>query len=148
MIFGEKLRSARIANNLSQLELAEQLGVTEKAIYNYEQAGAFPRKAKLLKLAEILNVSVSYLVDEDEADRHNGIDQNLFIANVKSKYGYKGAKEASEVLSRASALFAGGDLEDSAKDIFFQSLMEVYLESKAEAREKFTPRQRKSRKAE
>ena len=52
MTFGEKLKNARLANNLSQIELAEKLGVSEKAIYNYEQTGAFPRKAKLLKLAE------------------------------------------------------------------------------------------------
>ena len=147
MTFGEKLRSARIANNLSQLELAEKLGVTEKAVYNYEQAGAFPRRSNLVKLAEILNVSVAYLVDEDETDTHSNIDQDLFIVNVKSKHGYRGAKEATELLNRASALFAGGELADDAKDMFFQSLMEVYLESKAEAREKFTPRQRKSRKA-
>lgn len=50
-----------------------------------------------------------------------------------------------EVLARATALFAGGDLDDEAKEVFFQSLMEVYLESKAEARAKFNPKQRKSK---
>ena len=77
------------------------------------------------------------------------IDHDIFIANAKNEYGYKGAKEATDILSRASALFAGGELEDSAKDLFFQSLMEVYLESKEEARAKFTPkRSRKKRSKE
>ena len=146
MTFGEKLRAARIAMNLSQIELAEKIGVTERSIYNYEQAATSPKQTVLKKLAEVLNVSITYLVDDDESNPHKNIDQEIFLATVRNKHGYKGAKEASELLARASALFAGGELDEGAKDIFFQSLMEVYLESKAEAREKYTPRQRKSRK--
>ena len=147
MTIGEKLRAARIALNLSQIELAEKVGITERSIYNYEQTETYPKPTTLKKLAEALNVTVAYLMDEEETDRHKNLDQELFIANARNEYGAKGAREASELLSRASALFAGGELEDGAKDIFFQSLMEVYLESKAEARERFTPRKRKSRKA-
>ena len=147
MTFGEKLRSARIALNLSQIELGEMVGVSERSIYSYEQTGAFPRKHILKKLAEALRVTIYYFLDDAEADPNRSFDQELFMANAKNEYGYKGAREASELLTRATALFAGGELEDSAKDIFMQSLMEVYLESKAEAREKFAPRRRKSRKA-
>jgi len=147
MTFGEKLLNARITLNLSQTELAEKVGVSERSIYSYEQTGTLPRGAVLKKLADALNVSVSYLMDEEETDKLKNISDELFIANARNEYGYKGAREAQEVLARASALFAGGELEDSAKEIFFQSLMEVYLESKAEAREKFTPHRRKSRKA-
>ncbi|MDR2568706.1 MAG: helix-turn-helix domain-containing protein [Oscillospiraceae bacterium] len=145
MTFGDKLKNARITLNLSQTELADRAGISERSIYAYEQTGAFPRRAVLQRLAEALNVTVAYLLDDEETDKHKNIDEELFLANVKNEYGYKGAREASEVLSRASALFAGGELEDNAKEIFFQSLMEVYLESKAEAREKFAPRQRVSR---
>ena len=147
MTIGEKLRAARIALNLSQIELAEKVGITERSIYNYEQTETYPKPTTLKKLAEVLNVTVAYLMDEEETDRHKNLDQALFIANARNQFGVKGAREATELLSRATALFAGGELEDSAKDIFFQSLMEVYLESKAEAREKFSPRRRKSRKA-
>jgi len=147
MTFGEKLINARVSLNLSQTELAEKIGVSERSIYSYEQTGTLPRTAVLKRIAEALNVSVTYLIDDDETDRLKSISDELFIANARNEYGYKGAREAQDVLSRASALFAGGELDDDAKEIFFQSLMEVYLESKAEAREKFTPRRRKSRKA-
>ena len=146
MTIGEKLRSARLAMNLSQIELAEKAGITERSIYNYEQTETYPKPTILKKLAEALNVTVTYLMDEEETDRNKNIDQELFISNAKNKHGYKGAREATDLLNRATALFAGGELEDGAKDIFFQSLMEVYLESKAEAREKFAPKKRKSRK--
>ena len=147
MKFGEKLLSARLALNLSQTELAEKIGVTERSIYSYEQKGANPRRPVIMKLAEALNVSVTYLMDDEETDVHKNIDQELFLANVKNEYGYKGVREASDILSRASALMAGGELDENAKDIFFQSLMEVYLESKSEAREKFS-KKRVSRKGQ
>ena len=144
MTFGEKLINARTALNLSQIELAARAGISERSIYSYEQTGALPRTPVLKRLAAALNVTVTYLMDDEETDTARNIDQELFIANAKNEFGSKGAREATELLARTSALFAGGELEDDAKDIFFQSLMEVYLESKAEAREKFTPR--KSRK--
>ena len=144
MTFGEKLIHARLALNLSQLELGEKVGVSERSIYAYEQTGTFPRKSVLQKLAEALRVSVTYLTDANETDKLKNIDEDYFFDEVKSKYGIRGAREAQEVISRAAALFAGGDLDDDAKEIFYQSLMEVYLESKAEAREKFAPRRRAS----
>lgn len=128
--------------NLSQSELAEKTGISERSIYTYEQTGILPRSGNLRKLADALNVSVSYLLDEEETDKSKNIDQDIFIANSKNKFGYKGAREATDILTRASALFAGGELNDEAKELFFQSLMEVYLDSKQEARKKFSPKQR------
>ena len=149
MDFGEKLKAARLSLNLSQSELAEKTGISERSLYTYEQTGTMPRSGNIRKLAEVLNVSVGYLMDEDETDTKKDIDHDIFIANAKNEYGSKGAKEATDILTRASALFAGGELDDSAKDLFFQSLMEVYLESKEEARAKFTPkRARKKRNKE
>lgn len=149
MTFGEKLKKARLALNLSQSELAEKTGISERSLYTYEQTGALPRSGNIQKIAEALNVSIGYLLDEEETNTRKDIDKDLFLANAKNKYGYKGAREAADVLNRAGALFAGGELDDAAKDIFFQSLMEVYLESKEEARAKFAPkRARKKRNKE
>ncbi len=142
MTFGEKLKTVRLSLNLSQSELAEKTGISERSLYTYEQTGIMPRSNNLRKLAEALNVSVSYLLDEEETDTQKNIDHEIFIANAKNEFGYKGAREATELLSRVSALFAGGELEDDAKDLFFQSLMEVYLDSKQEAKKKFAPKKR------
>lgn len=142
MTFGEKLKTVRLSLNLSQSELSEKTGISERSLYTYEQTGILPRSNNLRKLAEALNISVSYLLDEEETDPNKDIDHDIFIANSKNQYGYKGAREATELLSRASALFAGGELDDEAKELFFQSLMEVYLDSKQEARNKFSPKKR------
>lgn len=146
MKFGEKLKAARLAINLSQKELSDLTGISERSLYTYEQTGILPRSGNIRKLADALNVSVSYLLDEEETNTQKNIDQDIFLTNVKGRYGYNGAKEAREVLSKASALFAGGQLDDDAKDIFFHALMEVYLESKEEARTKFSSKKRVTRK--
>ncbi len=90
-------------------------------------------------------MTVAYLMDDDETDKMKNIGEEMFIANAREEYGYKGAREAQAALESVSALFAGGELSEESKDIFFQSLMEVYLESKAEAREKFSAKSRESR---
>ena len=146
MTFGEKLKQARLSKDLSQTDLAHITGISERSLYTYEQAGIIPRASNIKKLSEALEVSVSYLMDENETDAHKDAGVEIFLANVKNEYGAKGAREASEVLERASALFAGGELDDAAKEAFFRSLMEIYLESKNDAREKFSPRRRASKK--
>ncbi|MGB4660122.1 MAG: helix-turn-helix domain-containing protein [Mobilitalea sp.] len=138
MTFGEKVKEARILKNLSQTELAAITGISERSLYTYEQLNTIPRKSNLKKLAEALNVSISYLIDDEETDAQKNIEKEEFINQVKDKCGYKGAKEAKDVLDRAGALFAGGDLDDDAKEIFMQSLMQVYISSKKEASEKFS----------
>ncbi len=140
MTFGEKIKEARLAMNLSQTELAQITGISERSLYTYEQLGTLPRKNNIRKLAEALHISVSYLLDEDETDTQNQIDNDLFIMEAREKFGSKGAKEAEDVLGRVNSLFAGGDLDEEAKDVFFQAVMAVYMDSKKNARDKFIPK--------
>jgi len=139
--------NARKTLNLSQTELAEKVGVSERSLYSYEQTGVTPRRGVLIKLAQALGVTVAYLMDDGETDRYANIDAELFLANAKNQFGAKGAREAQEIRDKAQALFAGGALEEEAMDIFMKSLQEVYLESKAEARAKFGARKRTKRAA-
>lgn len=109
-------------------------GISERSLYTYEQLGTLPRKSNIRKLAEALHISVSYLLDESETDSQSHIDQDMFILEAKENFGSKGAKEAQEVLGRVNSLFAGGELDEDAKDVFFQAIMSVYMDSKKTAR--------------
>ena len=106
MTFGEKIKEARLAMNLSQTELAQMTGISERSLYTYEQLGTLPRKSNIRKLAEALHISVSYLLDESETDSQSHIDQDMFILEAKENFGSKGAKEAQEVLGRVNSLFS------------------------------------------
>ena len=144
MTFGERLKRTRLALNMSQTELAARSGISERSLYTYEQNGVIPRTGNIVRLAQALNVSTNYLLGDDTATAGE-MNEELFLANVRNRFGLKGAKEASDVLNRAAALFAGGELDEEAKEIFFQSLMEAYWESKEAARAKFSPKSRVAR---
>ena len=55
--YGQNLRVIRKARGLTQKELAERIGVTTRAIQNYE-AGRVPKKDILVNIAKALNVDV------------------------------------------------------------------------------------------
>ncbi len=148
MTFGEKIKEARLAKNLSQTELAKMTGISERSLYTYEQLGIIPRTNNVKKLAAALDVTAAYLMDDSEADTQSHIDEELFIASARAKHGYKGAKEAQDILMRTKALFAGGDLDEDSKEIFFRALMETYLDSKADASAKFTPKKYRKHRTE
>ena len=93
MTFGEKVKEARLAQNLSQTELSKMTGISERSLYTYEQLGTIPRMSNVKKLAEALKVSSSYLMDEAETNPQSHIDEELFVASAKAKHGYKGKRE-------------------------------------------------------
>ena len=66
MSIGEKIVEARKANNLTQEQLAELMGVTRQSISRWEQNVAYPEVEKILRLSDILNVSCDYLLNENE----------------------------------------------------------------------------------
>ncbi len=114
----KKIKEARLAMNLSQTELAQMTGISERSLYTYEQLGTLPRKSNIRKLAEALHISVSYLLDESETDSQSHIDQDMFYFRGKGKLRFKRSKEAQEVLGRVNSLFAGGELDEGTQKMY------------------------------
>ena len=67
-MFGERLKIARIKNNIKQAELGEILGVAGNTISNWEKGVSRPDLDTLVKISSILKVSPnSFLgVDDDK----------------------------------------------------------------------------------
>ncbi len=66
--FGNYLYEKRTEKGLSQAELGAQLGVSNKAVSKWESGAAKPQTAKLLRLAEILGVSVEELLSGGQTE--------------------------------------------------------------------------------
>lgn len=60
--FGKRLRKMREKLGLSRSELARAVGMTPDTLYYCEQKGRVPQGENLLKIAEVLGVSVDYLL--------------------------------------------------------------------------------------
>lgn len=56
------IAAERAKRNMSLEEMADELGVSRKTIYNWEQAGNIPQSA-LEKMSEIFDCSIDYLLD-------------------------------------------------------------------------------------
>lgn len=63
MLNGERLREERIAQNLTQEDMAKKLGITRQAYGNYETGKRDVDSQTLVNLVKILNVSSDYLLN-------------------------------------------------------------------------------------
>ena len=66
---GAMIASLRKERQMTQLELAEQLGVTDKAVSKWERNLSCPDIAAIPKLADILGVSVEELLRAQTAEQ-------------------------------------------------------------------------------
>lgn len=61
----EKLRSLRAAKGLTQLQVADRIGISKAMISAYETASKAPSIDVLIRLSRLFGVSVDYLVCVD-----------------------------------------------------------------------------------
>lgn len=137
MSFTDKVKRAREVAGLTQHELAEAVGVSQRTIASYESGGARARRSTTEKLACALKVSVKYLSDDNCVNPLEDIEKDTYIDQARALYGYRGARDMNALLNENQALFAGGELSDEQKDQFFQAIMSAYLTSKKAAKNKY-----------
>lgn len=95
-MFHENLKALRKDRGLSQEELAVRLNVVRQTISKWEKGLSVPDAAMLIRLAEVLDTTVSRLlgadVPEDEADRDRlaeqlaRINEQLAVRNRRGRF--------------------------------------------------------------
>jgi len=138
MTFSEKVKKARVEQGMTQTELGEKAGVSLRTITAYERDGITPRPKTLAKLAEVLKVSTVYLSDDACENPTEGIEKDPYISEAREKYGSKGALDVEDLLNANKSLFAGGELSEDQKEMFFQAITEAYFACRAEAKKRFS----------
>lgn len=61
MSIGERISQLRKDNQISQLQLADALGISRQAVSKWENDLASPDTINLIRLADVLNTEVEYL---------------------------------------------------------------------------------------
>lgn len=69
MIFSEKLQLLRKNKGLTQEELAEKVCVSRQAIAKWESGQSYPNISNLIQISHLMNVTVDYLVRDQECSR-------------------------------------------------------------------------------
>ncbi|MFS9449917.1 helix-turn-helix transcriptional regulator [Streptococcus cristatus] len=109
MEFSERLKDLRRQAGLTQVEVAEKLGISQPAYASWERGVKKPTQENLVKIAQILNVSVDYLIgnSEEKSDELDNIEL-LFRMNSKGLTDEEKAvfkKELIEFMEERKKLF-------------------------------------------
>ncbi len=117
MLFGEKLRLARVNAHLTQAQLAQKLGIAKRTLEGYESGSFYPRKRKVYdELAELFQVDKNWFLTEDGDDAEESAKRDM-----------------DEVLRSVTALYSGGRLSENDKDALARALMDAYWTAKGKA---------------
>ena len=84
---GRFISTKRKEQNLTQMQLADKLSITDRAVSKWECGKALPDSSIMIELCEILNISVNELLtgEEIEMEKYDKqVEQNL-IEMVKQK---------------------------------------------------------------
>ena len=73
---GRFIAECRKRTNLTQMQLAEKLGITDKAISKWERGVAMPDTSIMLELCDILCISVNELLNGEIINMENSNQKN------------------------------------------------------------------------
>ncbi len=72
-MFHERLHSARKSKNLKLCEMANMLGIALRSYQRYESGIRFPPYSTLVQIADLLDVSIDWLLGRDEWLQSHGV---------------------------------------------------------------------------
>jgi transcriptional regulator with XRE-family HTH domain len=98
MTIGEKIQQLRKANNLSQEDLAAQVGVSRQSISLWEKNQTVPSTDNLLAITSIFKITMDALLREDNElnQKHDGL--NNPVATATTKWDLKNYIELSKTI--------------------------------------------------
>ena len=73
---GKFIAECRKQKNLTQVQLSEKLGITDKAVSKWERGIAMPDSSIMLELCDILGISVNELLSGERINMENNNQQN------------------------------------------------------------------------
>jgi len=103
MTLGEKIKEARKEAGLSQEQLAEKMCVSRSAIAKWETDKGMPDVNNLKVMAQLLNVSVDYLLDEDEKISFNEMKEAINLEEYEKTGKCRDRKDAVCLAKNADA---------------------------------------------
>ena len=90
MEIGSKIKEARLKIELTQEQVAEELGVSRQTVSNWETGKSYPDIVSVIKMSDLYNVSLDYLLKGKEAERMsnymNYLEESTNTVKSKQKF--------------------------------------------------------------
>ena len=99
-MISDRIKEVRKNNNMLQRELADKLGLTNKAISSYENGISQPTVKTIIKMSEIFNVSLAYFLEVEQSS----LDAFMTLKNEVEKL-LPNQKSLSQLLNDFSMSF-------------------------------------------
>lgn len=119
MSIGDRICKLRKNKGFTQLDLANKLFITDKAISSWEQNRTEPSLEMLVRIAEILDCSIGYLVYGDNP--RSDVETEIKIKITKDEY---------DVLSNFMKQNAKFIKESNQVDTYYQPTYRKFLNDK------------------
>lgn len=85
MAFAVRLKELRKQAHLTQVEFAKRLGIGQSSYADWERGKKKPTQENLVKIAQVLNVSIDYLVgNSDEHLKEDELDNVELLFRMNS----------------------------------------------------------------
>lgn len=108
MNFGEKIFRLRKERGLSQEALAEQAGTTRQAVSKWENSQGFPETEKLLLLSNIFEVSIDYLLKDDQTGKAS--EKGYYVSREMAQGFLSNEKRVSKYIGLGFMFFASAGI--------------------------------------
>ena len=97
---GKFIAQRRKQENLTQMQLAERLGITDRAVSKWETGKALPDSSLMLMLCDVLKITVNDLLSGEvvSMDNYQEKSQQMLLEMIKEK------EEKDKMLLRAELL--------------------------------------------
>lgn len=98
-IFGNRVKKLRIDNGYSMQDLANKINVTKSSINMWENGGSIPKDNILIELSKLFNVSIDYLLGNEEREEQVPENKTLhYIQRNLEKLDKEKLSKAEQVL--------------------------------------------------
>ncbi|HUM60279.1 MAG TPA: helix-turn-helix transcriptional regulator [Clostridia bacterium] len=134
---GDKVKALRLSKKMTLTALSRASGLSDRAIRYIENNERQPSIDAIKKLSAALEVGTDYFMDDDLFQQE--LHKEDVLAQAKEKYGSRGMAQATRIYEDAQAIYAGGRLNEEERDAFRDMMMEIFFDSKEEAK-KYTPK--------
>jgi transcriptional regulator with XRE-family HTH domain len=125
-LLGERIRKARLVKGLTQKQLAKILNVTDATVNRYEKGIRNPDPEMLKTIADVLDVSIDYLLGKTD------IPNTHVPENFSEKHGVAkhNLMQYEDFVEQINAFFMDEKVAEEDKEKLFREISELFWKAK------------------